>query len=220
MFVQIGTTGENATFFRNSGLACNTTYFYRVKAVRGGGSTLYSNVAGATTRPCATPTRTVTPIRTPTRTATPLRTATRTATPLRTATRTATPLRTATRTATPLRTPTRTPTAAPTPALGGTQPALVGFVPGLGVGRVVDRRRRAVQEGAGLAAVGHQKACRFGVHRQVHVPVVALGDREVEGLHLLAAHRTRAVRGDDEVEGPFGDPPTGHEGLGQLRHFG
>ncbi len=130
-FVKIATTTRQVESYRDAvGLACNAAYYYRVRATRNGRFSSYSNVAGAITRPCPTPTRTVTPLRTPTRTPTSLRTATRTVTPLRTPTRTATAAgatRTATRTPTPLRTPTRT----PTPTVG--QPALVGFVPGLGV---------------------------------------------------------------------------------------
>jgi hypothetical protein len=46
---QAGTTASNVTTFNNTGLASGTTYFYRVQATSGAGSSGYSNEASATT---------------------------------------------------------------------------------------------------------------------------------------------------------------------------
>jgi hypothetical protein len=46
---QIGTAAANATTYNNSGLAGSTTYYYRVYAESGAGSSAYSNEASATT---------------------------------------------------------------------------------------------------------------------------------------------------------------------------
>ncbi|MCI0585128.1 MAG: FG-GAP-like repeat-containing protein, partial [Chloroflexi bacterium] len=48
-WTQIATPGANATSATDSGLAASTTYFYRVRAANGSGSSAYSNVANATT---------------------------------------------------------------------------------------------------------------------------------------------------------------------------
>jgi len=47
------TLGANATAYQSTGRAPSTTYYYRVKATNGFGSSGYSNVAGATTAPSA-----------------------------------------------------------------------------------------------------------------------------------------------------------------------
>ena len=52
-WTQIGTVGANVTTFQNSGLACNTTYYYRVRAYNTEGDSGYSNTASATTSICA-----------------------------------------------------------------------------------------------------------------------------------------------------------------------
>ena len=52
-WTQIGTVGANITTFQNSGLACNTTYYYRVRAYNTEGDSGYSNTASATTSICA-----------------------------------------------------------------------------------------------------------------------------------------------------------------------
>lgn len=49
--VAVGTAGQNATEFLDSGLTPNTTYFYQVRATNSGGDSAASNVANATTRP-------------------------------------------------------------------------------------------------------------------------------------------------------------------------
>ncbi len=46
---QVGTTASNVTAFNNTGLVSGTTYFYRVQATSGAGSSGYSNEASATT---------------------------------------------------------------------------------------------------------------------------------------------------------------------------
>src|SRR5436309_4815619 len=48
-FAQIGTAGRYATSYTSSGLAPGTRYYYRVRAIKNGTASLYSNVAGATT---------------------------------------------------------------------------------------------------------------------------------------------------------------------------
>ena len=48
-FVQVATVGVNVASYSNSGLAANTTYYYRVQATNSVGSSAYSNVAVATT---------------------------------------------------------------------------------------------------------------------------------------------------------------------------
>ncbi|MCL4299196.1 MAG: fibronectin type III domain-containing protein [Anaerolineae bacterium] len=49
-WTQIATTP--ATSLAPAGLACNTTYYYRVRAYNGFGNSAYSNIANATTSPC------------------------------------------------------------------------------------------------------------------------------------------------------------------------
>jgi M6 family metalloprotease-like protein len=50
-WAHLATTAANATSYTNTGLACNTPYFYRVRAV-GSSYSAYSNTAGATTIVC------------------------------------------------------------------------------------------------------------------------------------------------------------------------
>ncbi len=49
----IASLPPNATSYASTGLACNTPYYYRVRAYNAGGESLYSNLANATTAPCA-----------------------------------------------------------------------------------------------------------------------------------------------------------------------
>jgi poly(hydroxyalkanoate) depolymerase family esterase len=49
-FVSVATLGANVTSFSNTGLAASTTYFYRVRASNGAGSSANSNEASATTQ--------------------------------------------------------------------------------------------------------------------------------------------------------------------------
>ncbi len=53
-YAQIATVGANVRTYSNTGLAANTNYYYRVRAVNGTVYSSYSNEANATTRP-ATP---------------------------------------------------------------------------------------------------------------------------------------------------------------------
>ncbi|MCI0536488.1 MAG: fibronectin type III domain-containing protein [Verrucomicrobiales bacterium] len=48
-FALVASVGANITSYSNTGLAVDTTYYYRVKAYNSGGSSPYSNVASATT---------------------------------------------------------------------------------------------------------------------------------------------------------------------------
>jgi titin len=50
-YTEIATVGANTTSFNNTGLAPNTAYSYRVRAINGGGTSAYSNVSSATTFP-------------------------------------------------------------------------------------------------------------------------------------------------------------------------
>jgi hypothetical protein len=52
---EIGTTQADITSFQDTGLAGSTTYFYRVLAFNGGGSSAYTNTANATTPAGSTP---------------------------------------------------------------------------------------------------------------------------------------------------------------------
>jgi M6 family metalloprotease-like protein len=140
-WTQIATTTANLSAYTNSGLTCNTTYYYRVRSYNRSNSA-YSNVASAATAACpitntptptstGTQTNTPTPTNTQTKTTTPTntRTYTPTPTPTNTRTRTLTPTPTNTRTRTPTptgsytptptgsHTPTPTPTGSPTPTL-------------------------------------------------------------------------------------------------------
>jgi M6 family metalloprotease-like protein len=113
----IMTTTANVTTYANTGLTCNTTYYYRVRSYNRSNSA-YSNIARATTASCLitdtpTPTNTRTNTSTPTNTPTP--TNTRTNTPTPTNTRTTTPTPTNTPTPTSSHTPTPSPTATATP---------------------------------------------------------------------------------------------------------
>ncbi len=52
-WTQIATVGANTTTYPNTGLACSTTYYYRVQAYNASSSSSYSNTASATTVICA-----------------------------------------------------------------------------------------------------------------------------------------------------------------------
>ncbi len=49
-YTDIATLASGTTSYSNTGLAAATTYYYRVRAVNGGGSSAYSNEASATTQ--------------------------------------------------------------------------------------------------------------------------------------------------------------------------
>src|SRR5882724_10294858 len=48
-FVQIGTTGRFTTSYTSGGLAAGTRYYYRVRAIKNGTVSLYSNLASSIT---------------------------------------------------------------------------------------------------------------------------------------------------------------------------
>jgi len=52
-WIEVGAVNANVTAFQDTGLACNTTYYYRVYAHNAAGNSGYSNVALATTSACA-----------------------------------------------------------------------------------------------------------------------------------------------------------------------
>ena len=56
-WLQIATSGSNATSYQDDGLTCNETYYYRVRAHRHGDAqySAYSNTASATTQTCSLP---------------------------------------------------------------------------------------------------------------------------------------------------------------------
>jgi len=54
-FTEIGVTAANAISFNNTSLTCDTTYLYRVRAYNHNGSSAYSNVITASTKPCLEP---------------------------------------------------------------------------------------------------------------------------------------------------------------------
>ena len=54
-FTVIATLGANATGYTNTGLTASTIYYYRVKASNAVGSSAYTSVASATTKPSAPP---------------------------------------------------------------------------------------------------------------------------------------------------------------------
>ena len=54
-FVEIATVGVNVTSYTNTGLTTSNTYRYRIRAAKGAERTVYSNIAGATTRPAIAP---------------------------------------------------------------------------------------------------------------------------------------------------------------------
>ena len=83
-------------------------------------------------------------------------------------------------------------------AQGGTLGA--GFV----VGRVVDGRRGAVQEGLCTTAVSHQEADRLRVGREVLVPPAALGHRQVE--HVVEVGRETGEVTCGQVDGLTPNP--------------
>jgi hypothetical protein len=51
-WTQIATVGANITAYPNTGLTCNTPYWYRVRAFNTNSDSLYSNLANAATLPC------------------------------------------------------------------------------------------------------------------------------------------------------------------------
>jgi len=51
-WVEIATVGVDSTAYQDANLACNTTYYYRVRAYNAGGNSAYSNTAWATTDAC------------------------------------------------------------------------------------------------------------------------------------------------------------------------
>jgi hypothetical protein len=51
-FVEIGQVGINSNSYGDTGLMCETIYFYRVRAYNPGGHSPYSNVASAKTKRC------------------------------------------------------------------------------------------------------------------------------------------------------------------------
>jgi len=149
-FKTIAQFASGTRTYSDGGLAANTTYYYRLRAVAGSKLSIRTSIVSARTMapgpvptatrtalptPTATPTATVTP--TPTRTTTPTKTstpvATITATPVATTTATATPVPTVT--ATPIRTSTATATATrtatPQPTATATLTATVTPLPTL-----------------------------------------------------------------------------------------
>jgi len=52
-WTQIVAVGANVTTYNNTGVNCDTTYYYRVRAYNAGGDSNYSNTANATTVVCA-----------------------------------------------------------------------------------------------------------------------------------------------------------------------
>ena len=52
---QAATVGAGATSYSNTSLACDTQYYYRVRATNGAGDSADSNVANARTASCSTP---------------------------------------------------------------------------------------------------------------------------------------------------------------------
>jgi len=127
---EIATVLANTTVYTDTGLAANTSYFYRVRAHRlqDDSYSAFAGPTGCTTLlpPTSTPTATSTPTHTPTPTLTATVTQTPTSTPTPTVTRTPEPTSTATgtpavsptATATPTQTltPTRTPSPTITPS--------------------------------------------------------------------------------------------------------
>lgn len=138
-FKTIAQFASGTRTYSDGGLAANTTYYYRIRAVAGSKLSIRTSIVSARTMapgpvlptatrtalptPTATTTATITPTRTttPTKTSTPLATITSTPLPTNTATATpvptvtATPIRTSTATVTATRTATPQPTATPTP---------------------------------------------------------------------------------------------------------
>lgn len=60
-WTQVGTVGANVATYADTGLTCNTPYYYRARAYNAAGDSAYSNVANGTTAACpltppATPT--------------------------------------------------------------------------------------------------------------------------------------------------------------------
>ena len=54
-WAEIDSVAANITAYSNTNLACNTTYYYRVKAYNSAGYSAYTSVASAMTGTCATP---------------------------------------------------------------------------------------------------------------------------------------------------------------------
>ncbi|MCB0162587.1 MAG: DNRLRE domain-containing protein [Anaerolineae bacterium] len=54
-WIQIATRPANATTYSSTGLLCNTTYYYRVRAYNGSENSTYSNIANAKTLTCPIP---------------------------------------------------------------------------------------------------------------------------------------------------------------------
>ncbi len=51
-WTQIGTVGENVTTYEDTGLTCETTYYYRVRAHNADGDSAYSNTVSGSTDDC------------------------------------------------------------------------------------------------------------------------------------------------------------------------
>ena len=53
-YTQVGIAGVNITSYQDTSLTCETTYYYRVLAYNGAGSSSYSTETSATTQACPT----------------------------------------------------------------------------------------------------------------------------------------------------------------------
>jgi len=52
-YAQIGTAGVGVTSYQDTGLTCETIYYYRVRAYNSAGDSVYSNLASASTQACS-----------------------------------------------------------------------------------------------------------------------------------------------------------------------